>query len=117
MEREVLAGGYVDIVVVLLEDLFEAIEGGLDGAVAGPVDADAVFDEEYIFFLCEEGEGLLVDFFVDVDIEVKGRVIQNFYEAFQLLRMLMRQDQVCNSHPLLAFISRMVGLRENLSHT
>lgn len=97
---EILARGDVYIVIILWEHLGEAVEGSLDGAVACPVHRDAVNDEEYIFFLGEEGEGGLIDLFVDMDIEIESRVVQHFDQPFQLLRVLMRQDQVCDSHLL-----------------
>lgn len=99
---EILAGGDVYIVIVLREHLGEAVEGGLDGAVACPVDRDAVIDEEYIFFLGKKGEGGLVDLFVDMDVEIESRMVQHSDQPFQLLRVLMRQDQMCDSHLLFA---------------
>lgn len=98
LEGEVLAGGDVYIIVSFGEDLFEAVERCLDGPIAGPVDAGAIFDEEDIFFAGEKAEWNLIDLFIDVDIEVKSRVVQSFDETFQLLRILMRQDQMRDSH-------------------
>lgn len=79
-EGKVLCGDHVDIIVSFGKDLCEAVEGGLDRSVPGPIDLCPLTYNKNILFFGKWCEGGCVGFPVDMQVEVECRVVQGVEE-------------------------------------
>jgi hypothetical protein len=98
LDGEVLAGDHVDVVVAQRQDFFKAVDGGLDGTPACPVDFCSFLDEMHPCFLAEVEDRGDVCLFIDMDEKVEAGMFQRTDQPFELPRVLMGEDQVCDFH-------------------